>query len=949
MGLNKTSGIRALRCGLTLRVSIILMSLLLLTSAGFCYYFGKNKVQYHDIEWQELRTEHLNIYYYEGERELAEMSAVMGEEIISELEIRLHHTLTREIPLIIYSVPHIFQETNIIPFIIPESVAGVTEFFKGRVLVPFNGSLSGFRDTLHHEIVHYFQLNKIKYQMRRYRIYDYSTPPLWFMEGTAEYFSSVWDTQADMVMADAVIHEYFAPLEHISSIYGSYLLYKEGQDLINFIARTYGEDKIPQLIENMKSYKNWKENMEFTLGVSYQHLSDLWTRDVKSRYYPLIDKHQDPEIDYNHIKGRRGLNLSPVVYNDGEKTYLIYQSNEGGYSNIYRGELVNDFGDKIRLEDIDCIVKGERTEELESLHLYSSRMDVWGDELAFISKSGGGDVIIIYDLVEDELTTTISVPDSIGIASPSFSPEGKRLVFSSVDITGRQDIYIYHRDTGEFQRLTGDWYSDRDPIFTADGEVVIFSSDRVMNSDTPVYNLYHIKIAEPGEIIPLTENGYNNLTPTTFMDNKIVFSSDRNGFYNIYALDMNTGEVSQITNAFTGCFEPEYCKSNDTLFFVAYCNISMNIYSITPELIPEKKDNMDIPSITQFIGDRDFNIKESDISWREYDYDIDFSLDFAQAQVAYAPGYATQTGFVLYFTDMLNNHNLQVHISNTAKNMNEFFSHFNVATYYYNTGSRLNYGLGGFHLYDDYYREDGLLWYSEESLGGSALFLYPFSKFIRLETGVSFYRSTRDYYYTQDKPTTGYMTSNYLSLIKDTTLWGRTGPIDGARYNITLSQTTDVSNKKFRYFLFSGDFRKYFRLSKNFTYAVRTYFRSSTGPDSLPIYAGGSLSMRGYKYNDFVGTKFFMVNQELRFPIFKSILVSLPFGNLSLGGLNGAFFFDVGEAWTGKPGGLRGDFGFGLRWGLGGILVFRLDIAKKTDFKEISEDTPIRFFVGWDF
>ncbi|GAI69273.1 unnamed protein product, partial [marine sediment metagenome] len=86
--------------------------------------------------------------------------------IIPTLSVHLNHTLTSKIPLIIYSSHQPFQETNVIPYILPESVAGVTEFFKGRVLMPFDGSLSRFRATLTHEVVHYFTLNKIKFVMR---------------------------------------------------------------------------------------------------------------------------------------------------------------------------------------------------------------------------------------------------------------------------------------------------------------------------------------------------------------------------------------------------------------------------------------------------------------------------------------------------------------------------------------------------------------------------------------------------------------------------------------------------------------------------------------------------------------------------------------------------------------------------------------------------------------
>lgn len=926
---------------------ILLTLSLIIPVSTHSYYFGKNKVQYHKVEWQELNTEHLTIYYYDKEKELAEMTAVMGEKTIEELETTMKHTLTRPVPLIIYSTPHIFQETNIIPFIIPESVGGVTEFFKGRVLVPYNGSLSDFRDTLHHELVHFFQLNKMHYEMRRYRQYDYPTPPLWFMEGTAEYLSTEWGSKDDMVMADAVIHGHFTPLESISYIYGSYLLYKEGQDLIRFIAERYGADKIPLLMENMKEEKNWRDNVEYTLGISYNQLSKIWERDVKSRYFPLIDTHQDPEIDYNHLTGNNGLSLSPQIYEQGGDSYLVFQSNERGYSNIYKGKLDFNHTGELYLTEKECIIKGERTEKFESLHLFSSRMDIHNHKLVFISKSGGDDALNIYDLRRDETVFSVKFPELPGLSSPKFDQTGERITFSGMNFSGREDIYLYYTKSGELTQLTDDWHSDTDPTFTTDGEYVIFSSDRSTDWSSSSYDLFKLNI-NSGIITPLTDDEHTDLTPEVIDDNTLLFSSDREGFFNIFSLNISTGETEQLTNSFTGSFEPVYSNSLNSLLFAGFCNQSYKIYSITPIDI-DFYEVADTPSLDfEYEKTLSFEYGDEDINWTRKNYDIDFSLDFAQAQVGYAPGYATQAGFILYFTDMLNNHNIQLGLSNTAENIDEFLSHFNIVTTYFNTGHRLNYGFGGFHLNDDYYDEEGILMYSEETYGGSTLFLYPFSRFYRLEFGASLFGSRRKYLGEKEFEN-GFMVSNYISLVKDTTLWGNTGPIDGARYNITVSQTSDLGNKKFRYFLFIGDLRKYFRLSDDLTYAVRTIFRSATGPDALPLNMGGSLSMRGYKFHDFSGTKFFMVNQELRFPIVKSFFLTLPFGNVRLGGLKGALFFDVGEAWTEKLGGLRGDFGFGLRWGFGGFLVLRLDIAKKTNFHSISDDTAVRFFIGWDY
>ena len=44
----------------------------------------------------------------------------------------------------------------------------------------------------------------------------------------------------------------------------------------------------------------------------------------------------------------------------------------------------------------------------------------------------------------------------------------------------------------------------------------------------------------------------------------------------------------------------------------------------------------------------------------------------------------------------------------------------------------------------------------------------------------------------------------------------------------------------------------------------------------------------------------------------------------------------------------------GVHWersalALGGVFVFRLDAARRTDFKQIGDETHWDFFFGWDF
>lgn len=59
---------------------------------------------------------------------------------------------------------------------------------------------------------------------------------------------------------------------------------------------------------------------------------------------------------------------------------------------------------------------------------------------------------------------------------PTFSPDGSQIVFSS-DRSGASDIYTINADGTELTKVTDDFYTDSNPIWTTDGRI-IFTSDR---------------------------------------------------------------------------------------------------------------------------------------------------------------------------------------------------------------------------------------------------------------------------------------------------------------------------------------------------------------------------------------------------------------------------------------------------------------------------------------
>ena len=183
--------------------------------------------------------------------------------------------------------------------------------------------------------------------------------------------------------------------------------------------------------------------------------------------------------------------------------------------------------------------------------------------------------------------------------APVWSPDGKKIAFTS-DRFGNDDVFVLHLDTGHVQRLT--WFSGRDRAlgWTPDSQAVIFESQRDwepygvrfvpyvarLAGGTP-YRLHDVE-GTPAALSPdgkqvvfvrrdsawwrkgyrgsatgdlwlhhLETNRFTRLTETDTPDTfpmwsadgrTLYFVSERDGTYNLYAMDIATRRVRPLTH-----------------------------------------------------------------------------------------------------------------------------------------------------------------------------------------------------------------------------------------------------------------------------------------------------------------------------------------------------------------------------------------------------------------
>src|SRR5262245_214847 len=121
----------------SLSAALLVLVALACAAPAAAQYFGRNKVRYKSFDFQVLRTEHFDVYFYEAERPAAYQAARMAERWYARLAPILDHPLSRRQPLVLYAGHPDFEQTNTIEGELDEATGGVTEVMKRRVVLPF--------------------------------------------------------------------------------------------------------------------------------------------------------------------------------------------------------------------------------------------------------------------------------------------------------------------------------------------------------------------------------------------------------------------------------------------------------------------------------------------------------------------------------------------------------------------------------------------------------------------------------------------------------------------------------------------------------------------------------------------------------------------------------------------------------------------------------------------
>jgi len=877
------------------RSILVFLALLLLGSVLPAFaQFGQNKITYAKFKWQVYRSPHFDVYYYPETEPFLEDIVSYSESAYVKLSRDLDHELRFRVPLVAYKTHGEFQQTNITLADLPEGVGAFAEPVQYRMVLPIDQPPDKLYALIAHELTHIFEYSYFfeGYLGRTLR----GRPPTWLMEGLASYLAKDEDNLDRMAIRDAVVNNILPPIQALNVV--TFLTYRYGHAIFDFIEEEHGIEGVRTFLFEFKKVLltgNLSKAIKESFGYDIDEFNRRFNRYLRQKYFPVLLEKKSPD-DYGTELGtgklRGAYTFSPALSPSGELVaalaapgmeldLVVLSAEDGsmvknltkGWTNKYRNLVAEVFEGK---RDLSWSPTDDH------VAVFARREDKWP--------------LLIFDGLSGKKIADITFRDIYQNGSPAFSPDGRRVAFEG-NRNGVVDLFEVDLDTREVRNLTQDDFFDANPWYSSDGKTLLYNR-RI----GPHWKIFSVDLDDPSKKTQLTFGPFSEIQPAYSRDEKtIYFSSDRNeyGVFNIYSLDLETGDMHQFTDVVGGCFAPlEIGQRGDETFliFTAFYRGMFRLYSMplrAPVETIDMAQRLSEPTEAEpFEPDMRLRTDDEDKS----KYKLKWDIEAPSVGVGVTGDGTFLADAVVSFTDLMGDHRATFALASVS----DFQSY---SAQYLNVKRRYNWGARIFDFRDFIVdRTTGARIEREyRATGVNAFFQFPVSRYYRVETvagvtdssilSIQGVNNLGQPIFGNTDDTFGLLSAHFVG---DTTRWQRFGPFQGKRFRIGAQYgpriASDFEGSVLQYNL---DFRAYKQVTRRSVLAFRAAALIGDGSLQNTYGFGGLNQLRGWEFREFSGSRIAWTNLEFRFPL----VDQLRFPILALQDIRGFVFLDVGAAW----------------------------------------------------
>jgi Tol biopolymer transport system component len=883
----------------------------------FFPYYGKNRVLYEVFPWKTYETEHFKIFFYTDDLRLLKNVVGTAESAYRQISQDLKHDLAERVPLLYYTTFTDFEQSNV--FQVSEGVLGVSEPVLYRIGIHGDMTLDALQNLVTHELTHIFEFD-VLWGRQGGALTAVSLPPLWTFEGLSEYATREWSAWSTLILRDAILNDRIPEFSASGELFSRYPLPREpaydfGHAIYEFIVERYGANAIRDFWQGLKGGSRLigrRDPIEKTFRLKPREFHQEFKKFLRSRVKDFLAR-ENPE-DYSVPLGPE-FPINPYYF---AFSHAVSPS----------GDLVATITFNARAGDMDIVLLSAKDGKvLKNITKgYSTKYETikyeidpsqgkclaWspeGDRLAFFAREGRRHSLFIISALTGETLRTIDLPVDQP-SGPCFTRDGTRLLFGAF-VRGIRDLFAVDLAGGAVSNLTNDDLFEKAPAVSPDGATVAYSI-RVGAVD----ELFLSPLADFRQKKQLTFGPGQTISPEFSADGRtLYFAGDAREAYNVYSLDLESGELRRHTDVRTGNFYPaplpDPAGGTPRFIFSSFNKGAFQLFRSEGAGVAEPGTPF-VPltagaTPAPYTPALSVEVAPDKIAPHDRVGKL-FVTSRPPVDVVLSTDGSIYGGSALAFSDILGERTFAV----TAYQVRDFQS-FDLA--FLNQHRRFQWMVRAFkyaYFYYPYaYYYDPTLWsfattadaiMTREIKGATAAGFFPLNKYYRLEASFGFLNYSEDTTYGQQSgliaDTSGYFVNGSMlmagfSLTGETTLFKSPyGPAAGHTFQLSVSPTLPVAKAFIRNTTFEADLRKYFYLGSDFVAAFRWRGFASVGRDAFVNFFGGNNTIRSADYYAIIGTKSWFFNAELRFPLVSAAQTILG----PIGPFRGALFFDVARS-----------------------------------------------------
>lgn len=412
-----------------------------------------NRFQYHKYSWSALHTDMFHVYIPKGYDSLASFASVQLPDIMAEVKMAMGFSFKEKPNLVIYPSPDQLYESNIGLRETQVQTFPTINLKGNRVLVAFDGSWEHFRLQLKEAWVRFCWEEQFKNDAEEQLTNRKQLMPAWFKKGIIRYYSKGWTIEDEAALAEVMkpsvdtrLHQDLPANLH----YNNESLY--GQAFCYFLSKQYREDAPKQVLYQLRRGKTLQKAVRL---VTKRRLDTLQSQcfvyytlrqSVATGAEPLPADTLKPFLEKTY-KGR----VEQLNWNQ-DSTALFFTIADRNYRDLYIGSSKKLFRSKEKAKPFTRYLMPPWLDDFERDSYPVVSWNDKGNMIDVIMPVKGKMVLQRYDLNGSAADTRTLY----GVDGVNSIAEWNRQYLLSAYRRGRSDIISYDPQRLRYHPLTSD-------------------------------------------------------------------------------------------------------------------------------------------------------------------------------------------------------------------------------------------------------------------------------------------------------------------------------------------------------------------------------------------------------------------------------------------------------------------------------------------------------------